>query len=42
MTKWVEDLKDDYEDKIAYAVGFYAPARRPRPARPRPTPPNPE
>ena len=22
MTKWVEDLKKDYEDKISYAVGF--------------------
>ena len=25
MTKWVEDLKKDYEDKISYAVGFTPP-----------------
>ncbi|MBA2460890.1 MAG: peptidylprolyl isomerase [Actinobacteria bacterium] len=25
MTKWVEDLKADYEDKVAYAVGFTPP-----------------
>lgn len=25
MTKWVEDLKKDYEDKINYAVGFSPP-----------------
>jgi foldase protein PrsA len=26
MTKWVEDLKDDYEGKVSYAVGFDPPA----------------
>jgi foldase protein PrsA len=25
MTKWVEDLKDDYEDKVSYAAGFSPP-----------------
>ena len=25
MTKWVDELKKDYEDKIAYAVGFSPP-----------------
>src|SRR5215210_5924598 len=25
MTKWVEDLKKDYDDKVAYAVGFTPP-----------------
>ncbi len=25
MTKWVDDLKKDYEDKISYAVGFSPP-----------------
>ncbi|MGH3070816.1 MAG: peptidylprolyl isomerase [Gaiellaceae bacterium] len=25
MTKWVEDLKKDYEDKVSYAVGFSPP-----------------
>ena len=25
MTKWVDDLKKDYEDKVAYAVGFTPP-----------------
>jgi parvulin-like peptidyl-prolyl isomerase len=25
MTKWVEDLKKDYEDKVTYAVGFTPP-----------------
>jgi foldase protein PrsA len=25
MTAWVEDLKSDYEDKVAYAVGFNPP-----------------
>jgi foldase protein PrsA len=25
MTKWVDELKDDYEDKISYAVGFTPP-----------------
>ena len=25
MTKWVDELKKDYEDKIAYAVGFTPP-----------------
>jgi parvulin-like peptidyl-prolyl isomerase len=25
MTKWVEKLKDDYEDKVSYAVGFTPP-----------------
>ena len=25
MTAWIEDLKDDYEDKISYAVGFNPP-----------------
>ena len=25
MTKWLEDLKADYEDKVAYAVGFTPP-----------------
>ena len=25
MTKWVEDLKKDYKDKISYAVGFTPP-----------------
>ena len=25
MTKWVDDLKKDYEDKISYAVGFNPP-----------------
>ena len=25
MTKWVEDLKKDYEDKVSYAVGFTPP-----------------
>ena len=26
MTKWVDDLKKEYEDKVAYAVGFNPPA----------------
>jgi hypothetical protein len=26
MTKWVEDLKKDYEDKVTYAIGFTPPA----------------
>ena len=26
MTKWVEDLKKDYKDKIAYQVGYAPPA----------------
>ena len=25
MTKWVEELKDDYEDKVSYAAGFTPP-----------------
>jgi parvulin-like peptidyl-prolyl isomerase len=25
MTKWVDDLKRDYEDKVAYAIGFTPP-----------------
>ena len=25
MTKWVDDLKKDYEDKISYAIGFTPP-----------------
>ena len=25
MTKWVEELKKDYEDKVSYAVGFNPP-----------------
>lgn len=25
MTKWVDDLKKDYEDKVSYAVGFNPP-----------------
>ena len=25
MTKWVDDLKKDYEDKVSYAVGFTPP-----------------
>ena len=25
MTDWLEDLKADYEDKVAYAVGFNPP-----------------
>jgi parvulin-like peptidyl-prolyl isomerase len=25
MTKWVDDLKKDYEDKVTYAVGFTPP-----------------
>ena len=25
MTKWVEELKDDYKDKVSYAVGFTPP-----------------
>ena len=25
MTKWVDELKDDYEDKVSYAVGFNPP-----------------
>ena len=25
MTKWVDDLKKDYEDKVSYAVGFSPP-----------------
>jgi parvulin-like peptidyl-prolyl isomerase len=25
MTKWVDELKDDYEDKVSYAVGFTPP-----------------
>ena len=29
MTKWVEDLKKDYEDKISYAVGFTPPPAKP-------------
>ena len=33
MTDWLEDLKEDYEDKVAYAVGFNPPPR-PRRARP--------
>jgi parvulin-like peptidyl-prolyl isomerase len=30
MTKWVEDLRDDYEDKVSYAEG-YAPPELPDP-----------
>ena len=26
MTKWVDDLKKDYEDKVSYGVGFSPPA----------------
>jgi hypothetical protein len=26
MTKWVEDLNDEYEGKISYAAGFEPPA----------------
>ena len=25
MTKWVEDLRDDYEDKVSYAEGYGPP-----------------
>jgi hypothetical protein len=25
MTKWVDDLKKDYEDKVSYGVGFTPP-----------------
>jgi parvulin-like peptidyl-prolyl isomerase len=25
MTKWVDDLKQDYEDKVSYAAGFNPP-----------------
>jgi hypothetical protein len=25
MTKWVDELKKDYKDKISYAVGFSPP-----------------
>jgi foldase protein PrsA len=25
MTKWVDELKDDYEDKVSYATGFTPP-----------------
>ena len=25
MTKWVDDLKKDYEDKVSYATGFTPP-----------------
>ena len=25
MTKWVDDLKKDYKDKVAYATGFTPP-----------------
>ena len=25
MTKWVDELKKDYEDKVSYAVGFTPP-----------------
>ena len=30
MTKWVDDLKKDYEDKVSYAVGFTPAADRHR------------
>ena len=40
MTKWVEDLKKEYEDKVAYAVGFTPSAGRPDAARPRPQRPS--
>jgi foldase protein PrsA len=26
MTKWVDELKKDYEDKVSYAIGFTPPA----------------
>ena len=25
MTKWVDELKKEYEDKVSYAVGFNPP-----------------
>ena len=25
MTKWVDELKQDYEDRVSYAPGFSAP-----------------
>jgi hypothetical protein len=25
MTKWVDDLKKDYKDKVSYATGFTPP-----------------
>jgi hypothetical protein len=25
MTEWVDDLKQDYEDKVSYAAGFNPP-----------------
>jgi hypothetical protein len=25
MTEWVDDLKQEYEDKITYAIGFTPP-----------------
>ena len=28
MTKWVDDLKKDYKDKVSYATGFTPPPRR--------------
>jgi foldase protein PrsA len=31
MTKWVDELKDDYEDKVSYATGF-TPPPEPTPA----------
>ena len=32
MTKWVDELKKDYEDKVSYAVGFTPPPAAPPPA----------
>jgi parvulin-like peptidyl-prolyl isomerase len=29
MTKWVDDLKKDYEDKVSYAVGYAPPPAKP-------------
>ena len=29
MTKWVDELKEDYEDKVDYAVGFNPPPAKP-------------
>jgi hypothetical protein len=31
MTEWVDELKDDYEDKVSYATGF-TPPPEPTPA----------